>query len=246
MTRTLSSVRARIAATVLIVGAGGACIGAALQPTGGGATQSQPSGNSDAERLRLSREFMERTAPPIGAVIAFWGSRKDVDTLEFYSLCDGEVIEDRDSPLFNLLKPDLRNRFVMGYDGDLDLAQPPVVGGENTTPAQPPGLTGAHVLTLAEIPSHSHPHGHLIAVVGDHCNQKLQENRRQSMITTGKCGIDSEYDLASTEATPNAGETSNDATPAGGGRGHTHTLPAVPAQDNRPAFVGMHYIIRIK
>lgn len=73
---------------------------------------------------------------PIGTIVLWSGSASDIP--EGWSLCNGQTVGD-------LQTPDLRGRFVVGYDsgdGDYSVGS---TGGEKT-----------HKLTTDEMPSHNH------------------------------------------------------------------------------------------
>ncbi len=73
---------------------------------------------------------------PVGTIVLWSGSASDIP--EGWSLCNGQTVGD-------LQTPDLRGRFVVGYDsGDGDYAVGST-GGEKT-----------HTLTTDEMPSHNH------------------------------------------------------------------------------------------
>jgi hypothetical protein len=205
-----------------------------------------PPGDADALRLRLSREMVEQTRPPVGSVLAYWCSKSDADKLESYELCDGSLVKTAGSPLFGKAKPDLRNHFCMGYDGAADLREHAVSGGTNETAAIKLGRTGGTALTVAQMPTHSHPHQHYVATCKEEGGRYACDHRQETIVTAGKAGADSKYSLQTARDAADSGVTNRDSTPAGGGEVHDHTLPDVPAQDNRPAFVAMYYIMRVK
>lgn len=217
-----------------------------------GAT-TQPAGDADALRLELARKIMEHTAPPVGTVIAYWGSKADIKDTGNYELCDGELVSTLGSKIFGKPKPDLRNKFVRGYGGDENMlaaiddeSKKKFTGGSDKTPAISLGKTAPHQLTPDQMPRHSHPHTHFVSVIGESGDHYLGDRPELRVVTTGRRGADSKYALAGVGGTPNAGRTDGDNTPAGGNGAHSHDLPAVPEHDNVPAYVGLYYIIRVK
>ena len=78
---------------------------------------------------------------PIGGIIIFSGSIANIDPA--WSLCDGTNGT-----------PNLSDRFVIGAGGSLAVG---ATGGGATTSANGAGVTGGHILTIAELPAHGHP-----------------------------------------------------------------------------------------
>lgn len=205
--------------------------------------------NSEGLTEQRTRELLATSlaiAVPIGSVISYWGSKVDLDGLHSWELCDGTPVRAADSPLFGKVKPALVDRFVMGCDESQDPQAQPIIGGINTIPARNEGRTGSVRLTVQQMPQHNHPHRHFIAVVAGSGERYLGDHPGQSIVTAGQRGSDSKYALASVPSVPNAGYTSTDTTEAGSGQPHEHSLPELPEQDNRPAYVGLYYIVRVK
>ena len=74
---------------------------------------------------------------PVGCIILWSGAANNIP--EGWALCNGETVAGKKTP-------DLRGRFVVGYAaGDSDYDAVGKTGGEKT-----------HVLTVSEMPSHSH------------------------------------------------------------------------------------------
>lgn len=210
----------------------------------------------EVERLRRDHPDVTtlssiiQMTPPIGSVLPFWGSRTEVLALDGWELCNGDPIADKRSPLLGRPKPDMSQRFIMGVTDADNTWSPVIEGGSNRIEERNQGnggRTAGHALSVAEMPAHSHPHKHYVARTGDSGRYLGDRQNHQSTIAThGESGQDSKYSLTTIDGTAHAGVTNIDRTEAGGGRSHSHALPPIPWHDNRPQFVGMYYIIRVR
>ncbi len=86
-------------------------------------------------------EYFQGSIVPIGAVMFLWGNSQSVSGA--YLVCNGQVINDFDSPLNGLQVPNLLNKFVRGVQGNVRLT--PQNGGEDSV-----------ILSTAQMPSHNH------------------------------------------------------------------------------------------
>jgi len=206
-----------------------------------------PAGERDALRLTLARQLADQIRPPVGAVIAYWGTNNDLTKLELdgWELCDGTPVKTSGSPLLGKVKPALVDRFVMGVGANQNPLTQPITGGTNTIPETKQVNTGNVTLTKEQMPKHSHPHWHNVVVSGEGGERALHDHHVESMTSDGGNG-NHRYYLAASGSTPNAGRTTTADVSAGEGQAHAHSLPVLPQQDNRPAFVGLCYIVRVK
>jgi hypothetical protein len=209
--------------------------------------------STDTLQMTKLRHLIETIAVPIGAVISFWGSKAEIEQLSGYELCDGSEVQAVGSPIHKLRKPDLRNRFIMGHDGHQDLRQTIIAGGSNEIPERifpNSGRTFGTRLTVEQMPRHSHPHQHRLVRIehryGDEHLIERPENRNKTITHAQGSGVDSKYTLTSVDSPANAGLSSRDDTPAGGNQEHSHELPKIPAHDNKPSFLGLYYIMRVR
>ena len=208
-----------------------------------------PSGQApDNKRLEQARLMLEQSTVPVGGIIAYFGAHDEITRLESWELCDGTAVSTKQSPLHGVTKPDLSDRFIIGTTAEIDLRKQPIAGGNNQTPALGLGGTHGHALSVQEMPGHHHSHAHYVAHnSGANGPRMLDDNAPGGHLRTkGQAGKDSKYVLIGGGGTPNAGPTNNSGPHAGGGAAHSHGLPNVPAHDNRPAFAGLFYIIRVK
>jgi microcystin-dependent protein len=184
------------------------------------------SGSKIADRSVSSAQLTPGIAVPVGGVIMWWGTVASIP--ENFELCDGSSPITPAAALTGL-KPDLRDRFPKGALPDTtDDRSNSVTGGSHTIPER---LTGETTLTISQIPSHTHG---------------VNDPGHSHSVTAGtlsyKAGPGQQY-------IPNAGSrTSTETTgitiqSVGGGDAHNHTIPA---HDNRPAFLEMFFIIRVK
>jgi hypothetical protein len=155
---------------------------------------------------------------PVGGVIMWWGTLATIPAN--FELCNGAAPTTSGATLGGL-KPDLRDRFPKGATSAAsDVKSIPVVGGVHTIAARQSGGTA---ITIAQMPSHNHDNG---------INNKLVRN---------------DGNATTIETDPTVGEIdTQNAAPivaVGGGQAHDHTIPW---HDNRPAFLEMFFIIRVK
>lgn len=204
---------------------------------------------------------------PIGGVLLFWGRLTELP--EGFEACDGTLPITKGA-LLKEHKPDLRNRFAMGtlqpHTFDPRTAQS---GGDHRSKA---GRTGGHTLTQAQLPAHTHPiaHSHDLAAhthslvdhshpIGNHTHpvaelasistqqgserflkQGSTHDSGPATGTTGPAGAGT-----TGQGGPGASGPANPANsgPTGGGQPHEHSLPE---SDNRPAYLELLYIVRVK
>ena len=158
---------------------------------------------------------------PIGTVISWW--RADTNTplpSDEWMVADGSVVNDPESPLNGESLPDLTNRFIMGV-GSSDIG---TTGGSNTQ-----DLTHNH-----SIPGHTHnvsgsTTGADHAWDGGYFRDEGHYYRYavQTYQTTWYYAHSHSVNLNTSEWNGNTNQTSLSA-------------------DNRPAYVGMIYLVRIK
>lgn len=164
---------------------------------------------------------------PVGAVIMWWGSASSIPPN--FELCDGSAPSTASATLTGL-KPDLRDRFPKGAAvGVLDVKSSPIVGGSHTIADR---TSGGRAITVEQMPAHGHGisdpgHSHSIPFTAPYFHVT------GSGPTVGTAGS------SSTTANTTGITIQN----TGGGQTHDHTIPG---HDNRPAFVEMFFIIRVK
>ncbi|MFI4917443.1 MAG: hypothetical protein ACIAS6_13175 [Phycisphaerales bacterium JB060] len=211
-------------------------------------------GENDRVRRQQAQAFYDLMAPPVGTVTAWWGTAADIDAMPQYELCDGGKVSTEGSPLFGLTKPDLRDRFVMGVPAkqiSRDLRANAITDGEHTTKPIALPKSGGHALTIAQLPAHNHDHYHWVAQSrkGQAANGRLEDSPSSSLAVNGANpgAKDSKYSGSTFGGSANAGRSSGArGGSVGEGKAHSHSLPKVPEHDNRPAFVALHYILRVK
>ncbi len=177
---------------------------------------------------------------PVGGVIMWWGALNQIPAN--YEICNGEAPTTPGAVLPGN-KPDLRDRFVKGAPNTAtDVKTTPVAGGSHSIAGS---TTGGTALSAAQMPSHQHrvslftsangQHSHTYAIgPGDAGSRNKAADGDQ-----GPNGFRPSTDPAGEHAHLVVGDTAL----AGSGQPHSHTFPAF---DNRPAFLEMFFIIRVK
>ena len=183
---------------------------------------------------------------PVGGVIMWWGASTAVPA--GFELCTGGAPTTAGALIST--KPDLRDRFVKGATAAAtNVLTANVAGGSNSTAAN---TTGPTALSQSQLPSYTLPHTLGTATAGNH-SHTISNNRNQAedddtgdngKVATGQGeGLRAFPTLFSDDAGSHQHAITGSITSGGGGQAHTHTIPV---EDNRPAFLEMFYIIRVK
>ncbi len=179
---------------------------------------------------------------PVGTVISWWrASNATPLPSSEWAIADGSVVNDPTSPLYGQTLPNLTDRFVMGVAA-ANIGQ---VGGTNTLNLSHRHTTDYHA---HEIPSHSHSDGSLNAMVTvEHDKVYVKSSapafQASHAINTGGSAygnthvVDAGADVW--------GETGAWAGTTGGSQpGTDYQLSS--SVDNRPQYVGLLFLIKIK
>jgi hypothetical protein len=170
---------------------------------------------------------------PVGGVIMWWG---DVSNLPAnFELCDGAMPSTPGAALSSA-KPDLRDRFVKGAPVGTTTMASLIAGGTNSIPER---QTGGTAISIDQMPTHSHG-GHTTGVdpfSGTDGSRDYNDNY------TSNPGLGISYNGTRLNRANLFSEHQHAIHAEGGGQPHDHTIPA---HDNRPAFLEMFYIIRVK
>jgi hypothetical protein len=192
-----------------------------------------------AASLGVARAFQV----PIGTVVAFWG-KKDEIPKESYEICDGEVVSTRDSPIAGKKKPDLRDCFIKGAAQTADdVVTNKVQGGHNTISER---VTGGFALRSAEMPAHSHDiedEGHIHQTVGDALWDKAGNAGEKYILTFKTVDANDIHNISRKADIIDKAKTNIKVVEKGDGKAHSHSIPE---HDNRPAYVELFYIIRVR
>lgn len=183
---------------------------------------------------------------PVGGVIMWWGASNALPA--GFELCNGGIPTTSGALISS--KPDLRDRFVKGATAAATNVQTAnVAGGTNTTAA---GTTGGTAITQGQLPAYTLPHSLATASAGNH-SHTISNNRNRSeddddgdngQLASGQGdGLRNFPTLYSDDAGAHTHTITGSITSGGSNQAHTHTIPA---EDNRPAFLEMFYIIRVK
>ena len=213
--------------TALEVTAGG---GTALQVTAstGTALQVTANGTGPAAVLKgdvrvdggLKLRGADVIALPIGAVLPFWGDPATLDTS--WVVCDGRLISDATSPLNGKRAPQLVDMFMRGANGQAQLG---TTGGRNSVPAHSHWFSSTGSVWLPnESGNGNGPFG--------------------SFSPTTAAGWDnSKYSLGRQSGSANPYNTHGH---MGGSVGISGNTLSAGDFDNRPRYLAMHFIMRVK
>jgi len=213
--------------TALEVTAGG---GTALQVTAstGTALQVTANGTGPAAVLKgdvrvdggLKLRGADVIALPIGAVLPFWGDPATLDTS--WVLCDGRLISDATSPLNGKRAPNLIETFMRGANGQAQLG---ATGGRDSVPAHSHWFSNTGSVWLPnESGNGNGPFG--------------------SFSPTTAAGWDtSKFSLGRQSGSANPYNTHGH---MGGSVGISGNTLAAGDFDNRPRYLAMHFIMRVK
>lgn len=182
---------------------------------------------------------------PIGTVLIWWGRTDDLPP--GFELCDGAAPSTVGAVLPGD-KPDLRSLFVRGAPaGVMDVAASPVGGGRDTKPTR--SLQGT-ALTRSQLPNYTLSDSLSTNTAGSHIHTV-----NQNCASDDDGGSDTHYTMGDSSA----GRTCPiSRTAFGGSHGHTITGSvsldgngfahnhSIAPQENRPAFLEVAYIIRVK
>lgn len=200
---------------------------------------------------------------PIGAIIPWFGN-PTTSLPSNWMLCDGKAINDLESPLNGIAVPDMRNRFVRGEG--VSTRDHLAVGVDYG------GIDSVDLLHEHEIQSDGE-HGHsMSAPAGSHGHDLTTSGANVfGSGTTVSCSAGAAYMpagyLADGLESPSVctriwGKAHNHTAGSQGAGTHTHSVPIDGAgvhvhsgstgsagksiQDNRPYYIALHYIIRVK
>lgn len=200
--------------------------------------QSVPDGSITAAKLA---EGAVPPGVPVGTVISWW--RKDATTplpSDEWKIADGTVVTDAASPLDGSAVPDLRNRFVMGV-GESQIG---TTGGANTLNLSHQHQVDNHV---HYVPDHAHGDGEL------HANVSVEDDR--AYVKRYGPGFNASNANYTNGSHANSHQTDASADVNGitaywggnsGGSAPMSSFNLSASTDNRPAYYGLIYLIRIK
>lgn len=246
--------RPSLIVSMLAAGTVLAALALAQQP-GSAGTKLPEIGRVDA---RLNAEFQSALVP-VGGVVAFWGTLKQIEEMENFELCDGTPAS-KPGAILKGNKPNLHERFVMGAEAGTKsvVGESSVSGGNNKSEPIDVGSTEPTSLTVDQLP----PHDHTGWTIDQDYKGPILDNYHMVRLGyhwTPKTGsedtkVPATHIVASTKhaeptfrpTVPNLPVHKHRIATEGKGEGHTHKLPAIPPRDQRPAFQAMYYIIRVR
>jgi len=179
---------------------------------------------------------------PVGSVISWW--RPNANTplpSDEWMIADGSIVNDASSPFYGSTLPDLRNKFVMGVASD-GIGQ---TGGANSINLSHQHQVESHTHS---IPEHAHSDGSLYANVSlEH--GLVYVKRFGSGYSATHSTTTSNTTRENTHITDNStdvgGLTGSWSGTSGASSPYT-TYNLSTATENRPAYVGLLFLIKIK
>ncbi len=201
----------------------------------------------------------QRQDLPIGAVIDWWRPSNTVAVPAGFAICDGTTITSTNHDFgtgSSIVLPDLRNAFTIGAN----IANADGYAGLQTDlPGNAPGIRGTGSSNQKDI-SHTHAvpgHTHSLSSVAGHTHTGIASGN-----TAGSSSASGQFELVQTAFGPAVAVmghahsvTLGVATDSQGGHTHTASFEALTTSaapgggfmlDNRPKFVGMLKIMKIK
>ncbi len=208
--------------------------------------------SSQADRADPTKwKLKEQNVPagvsvPVGGVIMWWGSTSAIPA--GFELCTGGAPTTAGALISS--KPDLRDRFVKGASsGATNVLAANASGGAHTIDTR---TSGGTALSQSQLPNYALPSSLAVAHGGAHqhsITDTWNDAEDDDSGDGGKLATGQGQGLRPfpTLRTDVDGAHSHTLTGSvflgGGGAAHTHTIPA---HDNRPAFLEMFYIIRVR
>jgi hypothetical protein len=165
--------------------------------------------------------WSQATGVPLGTVISWW--RPDTSVAipsDEWAIADGSVVSDPESPLYGQRLPNLTDRFIMGVTPD-SIGQ---MGGSNTLDLSHSHQVNSHTHS---IPSHSHSLDH------DHHTSDVY------CIGGGSTSVHRDITGVTVSNTGSWSGTSGASQPSTNSQLSNTT-------DNRPQYVGLLFLVRIK
>lgn len=161
---------------------------------------------------------------PVGSVLPFYGDPSSLPSQ--WMLCDGRVVGDPDSPLFGSAVPDLRQVFLRGAGAESPLGSQ---GGRDFRPPH----------------KHQHPHEHAFTtddsfLNGDRFYNVFIECCGGNYVMGGNDSSDLKHAHSGATLGPKESATSSVSTSM------DYPSETDPALDNRPRFVSVNYIMRVR
>lgn len=194
------------------------------------------------ERLVSQGTGTQSSGVPVGTVISWW--RADASTplpSDEWAIADGSVVDDPESPLDGQALPDLTDRFIMGVPAS-DIGQ---TGGANVLNLSHRHRVDGHTHS---IPSHSHGNGTLRASVAvEHNRIYVRRYYGASFNSTHANYTNATHSNTHTtdDSADVMGRTASWSGTSGSSRPYTsHQLSSTT--DNRPQYVGLLFLVKVK
>lgn len=183
---------------------------------------------------------------PVGGVIMWWGAFTSMPA--GFEICNGGAPGTPGALIST--KPDLRDKFVKGAVGiSGNVATSNITGGTNAIAAT---ITGGTALSQGQLPQINVVSGDLTALTAGAHSHRVYEGPNDGGDSDGgdnggaATGDSFDRNIPTVTTTTDGAHThavTGAINRSGSGQTHAHTIPA---QDNRPAFLEMFYIIRVK
>lgn len=195
-----------------------------------------------ADGTILSDDLASGIVVPIGTMISWW--RPDANTplpSGEWAIADGSMVTDSASPYNGKTLPDLRNRFVMGVTA-ANIGQ---MGGANTLNLAHQHLVDSHAHSL---PSHNHGAGDLMACIMSEANggwaRRISGAQWETNASWDPYGWNPT--VAGTTGGTDIVGTSDYWSGTSGATQPNTNYQLSSSVDNRPQYVGLVYLVKIK
>ncbi|MGE4234457.1 MAG: hypothetical protein AB7F43_14120 [Bacteriovoracia bacterium] len=176
------------------------------------------------------------TPAPLGSIVAWYRPTTATAVPSDWMVCDGSTVTDAASPFFGQAVPDLRGRFIRGYNGVIGSYQAPFTTGGSSTHSHG-GSTdsqGSHSHSFSGTTSTNGSHNH-----GGSTSTALDGSGGQMFVYAGVSG--QHYHSISSDG--NHSHTYSGSTDSQGS--HSHSV-STDSQNHEPPWTGLVFLVKIK
>jgi hypothetical protein len=185
--------------------------------------------------------WSQATGVPVGTVISWWRSdASEPLPSDEWAIADGSVVGDPESLYYGKPLPNLTDRFVMGVAAT-NIGQ---TGGANTLNLSHNHQVDSHTHS---IPSHSHGNGSLRANVAvEHDRVYVKRYGSGFNATDANYTGSTHYNTHATDASADVEGSTDSWSGSTGASAPGTNYQLSSTTDNRPAYVGLLFLVKIK